>query len=120
MLWHFRGFLRLARDPVKVHTSRTLTRKNLQTYAEARLGYPVRSTLLGVVVQRSPWVGASVRPTRNGVIVESTFPSLLGVVGFLAMAFSVVGLLYWIAILKPEQDEFASEIHERIDLDLGV
>lgn len=89
-----------------------ITLCQLTAYADQRLTLPRRVTPLAVVLG-SGLIGVAIRPHYRGVSVQGTYPTMGGILAFLA----TFGLLH--IVCQPQQEDLEREVGEKIKREIG-
>jgi hypothetical protein len=102
---------------MKLKMAQPPTKEQAKQFLEARLPQYKYSFRAGrmVDVQKSFLIGATLRPTKDGMVINGNFPSVGASLIWVIIIFGtgiLIGLILWLALWKGAQDKVRDEVAE--------
>ena len=110
---------------MKLKMAQPPTKEQVKQFLEARLPQYKYAFRVGkfVDVKKSYLIGATVVPRKDGLVINSSFPSASASMIFALLIFGtgiLGGLLLWLILWKGAQDKVRDEVAEAFKREMGA
>lgn len=110
---------------MKLKMAQPPNKDQVKQFLEARLPHYKYSFRAGRVVdvQKSFLIGASIVPKKDGLVINSNFPSVGAGLVWVLILFGtgiLIGLILWLVLWKGGQDKVRDEVAEAFKREMGA